>query len=67
MPELELLMEIDREGGQQLHVQLEGWLRDAIRAGRLPAGARLPTTRALAEQLGVSRGVVVEGYAQLRA
>ncbi len=67
MPGLDLLIEIDRESGQRLHVQLEGWLRDAIRAGRLPAGVRLPTTRALAEQLGVSRGVVVEGYAQLRA
>ncbi len=67
MPGLELLIEIDRAGGERLHVQLEGGLREAIRAGRLPAGTRLPTTRALAVQLGVSRGVVVESYEQLRA
>jgi GntR family transcriptional regulator/MocR family aminotransferase len=36
-------------------------------SGRLGPGARLPATRALAVQLGVSRGVVVEAYAQLAA
>src|SRR3954469_16487312 len=48
---------------------LAGWLtaavRDAITDGRLPAGARLPATRVLAGQLGVSRGVVVEAYQRL--
>ena len=48
---------------------LAGWLtaavRDAITDGRLPAGARLPATRLLAGQLGVSRGVVVEAYQRL--
>jgi GntR family transcriptional regulator/MocR family aminotransferase len=46
---------------------LETALRDAVRDGRLAPGARLPPTRALCEQLGVSRGVVVEVYAQLAA
>ena len=40
-------------------------MRDAITDGRLPAGARLPATRLLAGQLGVSRGVVVEAYQRL--
>jgi len=48
---------------------LAGWLttavRDAITDGRLPAHARLPATRLLAGQLGVSRGVVVEAYQRL--
>ena len=48
---------------------LAGWLGDTVRAavadGRLPAGARLPATRVLAAQLGVSRGVVVEAYRRL--
>lgn len=40
-------------------------LRAAVAAGRLPAGARLPATRVLAGELGVSRGVVVEAYQRL--
>jgi GntR family transcriptional regulator/MocR family aminotransferase len=46
---------------------LEQSLRSAIRDGRLPAGARLPSTRALALDLGLARGTVVECYAQLEA
>lgn len=42
-------------------------LRDTVRSGRLQAGARLPSTRRLADDLGVSRGVVVRAYEQLTA
>src|SRR5579884_2130935 len=58
---------LDRGGGSPLHEQLELALREHIRRGRLVAGARLPSSRALARQLGVSRGVVVEAYSQLAA
>ncbi|HEX7059166.1 MAG TPA: PLP-dependent aminotransferase family protein [Solirubrobacterales bacterium] len=51
--------------GQPRRAQLETGLREAIRAGRLRPGARLPSSRALAEQLGVSRRLVVEAYEQL--
>ncbi|WP_199826223.1 winged helix-turn-helix domain-containing protein, partial [Streptomyces sp. SBT349] len=48
---------------------LSGWLagelRRAIADGRLPVGSRLPATRALAAELGVSRGVVTEAYQRL--
>jgi GntR family transcriptional regulator/MocR family aminotransferase len=48
---------------------LTGWLADAIRTavidGRLAAGAPLPATRVLAEDIGISRGVVVEAYQRL--
>ena len=54
-------------GAPALHAQLEAGLRDAIRTGRLEEGSRLPSSRALAAELGVSRGVVVEAYAQLGA
>lgn len=47
--------------------QLESGLREAIRAGRLRAGTRLPSSRSLAAQLGVSRRLVVEVYEQLGA
>ena len=50
-----------------LHHRIETDLREAIRSRRLEAGHVLPSTRGLAADLGVSRGVVVEAYAQLRA
>lgn len=47
--------------------QIASRLREAIREGRLAAGVRLPATRELARDLGVSRGVVVEAYERLVA
>lgn len=63
----ELLVELDRSGELPLHEQLERSLRENIRCGHLPAGTRLPSTRGLAMELGVSRGVVTEAYGQLGA
>ena len=40
--------------------------RDAIRQGRIANGERLPSSRILARDLGVSRGLVVDCYSQLR-
>jgi GntR family transcriptional regulator / MocR family aminotransferase len=62
----ELLVGLDRRAGP-LHAQLEAQLREAVRSGRLAAGERLPSSRALAAELAVSRGVVVEAYGQLAA
>ncbi|MGH3712545.1 MAG: PLP-dependent aminotransferase family protein [Micromonosporaceae bacterium] len=47
--------------------QLENGLREAIRAGRLRSGVRLPASRALSEQIGCSRWMVVQAYEQLEA
>jgi GntR family transcriptional regulator / MocR family aminotransferase len=47
--------------------QIEEQLRQAIRSGALKPGVRVPSTRDLARQLGVSRGLVVNAYAQLDA
>jgi GntR family transcriptional regulator/MocR family aminotransferase len=67
----------DWAGSRDLHVEvaargrrragLERALRDAIRAGRLHAGERLPSTRALSRDLGVARGTVADAYGQLAA
>ncbi|MEU5719251.1 PLP-dependent aminotransferase family protein [Streptomyces sp. NPDC020403] len=46
---------------------LQSALREAVRSGRLPAGTRLPASRELAADLGVSRGLVTEAYEQLTA
>ena len=58
-------LEIDFRPGVSLRRQLEDALRVAIRSGRLAPGSVLPPSRDLAEQLRVSRGVVVDSYAQL--
>ncbi|MET9355809.1 PLP-dependent aminotransferase family protein [Streptomyces sp. NPDC006617] len=46
---------------------LQAALRDAVRSGRLTPGTRLPSSRDLAADLGVSRGLVTEAYEQLTA
>ncbi len=66
-PVSELAIDLDRNGGDALHRQIEASIRGRIRSGALPAGVALPPTRALAAELGVTRGVVVEAYAQLVA
>ena len=58
---------LDRAGGAPLTAQLSGQLREAVLDGRIGAGDRLPSTRALALSLGVSRTVVTDAYAQLYA
>ncbi|WP_329182671.1 MocR-like pyridoxine biosynthesis transcription factor PdxR [Streptomyces sp. NBC_01477] len=54
-------------GGRGRGRALQGALREAVRAGRLGAGTQLPSSRELAADLGVSRGLVTDAYAQLTA
>lgn len=63
------LFEIGFETDDQipLYRQLYGALRDAILAGRLKPGDRLPASRALAQRLGCSRNRVTEAYEMLAA
>jgi GntR family transcriptional regulator / MocR family aminotransferase len=61
----ELLIQLDRDREQPLRSKLEAAIRSAIREGRLAAGERLPSSRELARDLGVSRGLVQECYGQL--
>ncbi|OBA78388.1 GntR family transcriptional regulator [Mycobacterium sp. 1164966.3] len=60
-------LHLDLPIGRGRRSALEGALRQAIRDGRLAPGEVLPSSRALAEQLGLARGTVVEVYAQLAA
>ncbi len=53
--------------GETLRAALERTLREAIRTGALRESVRLPSSRALAQALGVSRGVVSDAYGQLEA
>ncbi len=61
----DLLVGLDRTKG--LRDGIEHALREAMRDGRLVLGAVLPSSRALASDLGVARGTVSAAYAQLAA
>jgi GntR family transcriptional regulator/MocR family aminotransferase len=58
---------VDRTAAQPLHRQVYQGYRDGIVAGRLRPGQRLPSTRALARELGISRVPVVSAFEQLLA
>jgi GntR family transcriptional regulator/MocR family aminotransferase len=60
---IELLLSVSRERPGTLGSQIEEQLRSAIREGALRSGARVPSTRDLARQLGISRRVAVDAYA----
>ena len=60
-------LRLEQRHGETLRAAAERMLREAIGAGALRPGVRLPSSRALAAELGVSRGVTSEAYSQLAA
>jgi GntR family transcriptional regulator/MocR family aminotransferase len=62
---VDLHLEVNLAGGRRSG--LERALRDAIRAGRLVPHTRLPSSRALATELGLARNTVAAAYDQLAA
>jgi GntR family transcriptional regulator/MocR family aminotransferase len=58
---------LDRDSGVPLARQLTAGVRDRVVTGVLPVGRRLPSTRALATDLAVSRSVTEQAYDQLTA
>lgn len=72
MPRRRLLIDIPAFGAIErsrggIGRQLAEVLRSAVARGELSAGERLPSSRVLAEALGVARGTVIEAYEQLIA
>jgi GntR family transcriptional regulator/MocR family aminotransferase len=61
---IDLHLDLD---GPRVRAALEAGLRDAVSSGRLQAGTRLPSSRALAGDLGIARNTVAEAYSQLVA
>jgi GntR family transcriptional regulator / MocR family aminotransferase len=62
---MDLAILLDKTINLPLHQQLYEELRQAILMGKLLPGERLPSTRTLAQSLGISRGTVKLGYEQL--
>jgi len=65
MSGLDLHLELGSVSGRR--AALEQALRAAVREGRLAPHTRLPSTRSLADELGISRGTVSAAYDQLIA
>lgn len=66
-PDLELPITLDRAASTSIYQQLCEQLRRAILDRRIASGARLPSTRTLAQALGVSRTVTSSAYDELFA
>ena len=62
-----LPIDLNRARRTPLATQIYGAIREAIETGRFASGARLPSWRDLAAQLGVSRGTVRVSYERLIA
>lgn len=56
---------IDREDREPIQAQIARQIRSLVLSGRLKPQTRLPSTRALSEELAVARATVVEAYEQL--
>jgi GntR family transcriptional regulator / MocR family aminotransferase len=63
----DLLVDVGNGQGSSKRGRLEAALRSGIQRGQLIPGAALPPSRVLAEELAISRSVVVEAYANLTA
>ncbi|WUH93233.1 PLP-dependent aminotransferase family protein [Streptomyces sp. NBC_00433] len=64
---LDLRLDLPPGASYGRRAALERALRDAVRRGRLAPGSRLPSSRRLAGQTGLSRGTVKAAYDQLTA
>lgn len=58
---------LDTQSGRPISTQLYAALRDLLLAGAIPPMARLPSTRTLARDLGISRTTVIDAFERLRA
>ncbi len=58
---------LDPDAQGTLQAQIQQMIAEAILSGRLPRGEKLPSTRALAKHLGVSRITVTLSYTELQA
>ncbi|KNE78965.1 MULTISPECIES: GntR family transcriptional regulator [Streptomyces] len=64
---MSLKVTVDPGSADAPYEQLRSQVADQARSGRLPAGFRLPTVRALAGQLGLAPNTVAKAYRALEA
>ena len=61
----ELTINLDSRSKKPLYEQIYDYIKSDIQNGRIPYGEKLPSTRALAKHLEVSRSTVELAYEQL--
>lgn len=57
-----LQQRLRRDGSEPVYRQLQQLLRQAVISGELPAHTRLPSSRLLAQELGIARNTVIDVY-----
>lgn len=60
-------LSVDHEAATPPYEQVRAQIADQARSGTLPAGLKLPTVRALAEELGLAANTVARAYRELEA
>ncbi|BFV59722.1 hypothetical protein KCMC57_up48260 [Kitasatospora sp. CMC57] len=60
-------LSVDHDSATPPYEQVRAQIADQARSGSLPAGLRLPTVRALAEELGLAANTVARAYRELEA
>lgn len=60
-------IEVDPVGATPPYEQVRTQIASAVQRGELAAGTRLPTVRALAEELGLAANTVARAYRELEA
>ncbi|MFJ9695110.1 GntR family transcriptional regulator [Kitasatospora sp. NPDC101183] len=60
-------LSVDPAAATPPYEQIRAQIADRARSGELPTGLRLPTVRALAEELGLAAGTVARAYKELEA
>lgn len=60
-----MAVSFDKDGDTPIYMQISNWMKDAIRAGLLSAGEKLPSTRVFADEIGVSRNTVLQVFETL--
>lgn len=63
----ELTVYLDPDSSKKLYEQIYEYIVTEIRKGKLLCGERLPSTRSLADSLGISRSTAIFAYEQLQA
>lgn len=61
------IIDLKRDGGDPLHIQLSAQIKQAVLSGALPAQSRIPSSRLLAAKLRISRNTVMAALEQLKA
>lgn len=62
-----MIIPLDRHSQKPIYLQIRDYLSRLIQSGKIPAGQKLPSIRALSESIQVNKLTVIEAYSLLEA